>query len=89
MNKICIAYTHGKLGDLVWQLPYIKAISDFHNQKITLVVRPTTHAKILYKDLNYIDEIIYNTFKKKIYYLIEIIKLLIIFKKKIFPIFIY
>jgi heptosyltransferase-2 len=84
MNKICIAYTHGKLGDLVWQLPYIKAISDFHNQKITLVVRPTTHAKILYKDLNYIDEIIYNTFKKKIYYLIEIIKLLIIFKKKNF-----
>ena len=84
MNKICIIYTHRKLGDLVWQLPYIKAISDFHNQKITLVVRPTTHAKILYKDLNYIDEIIYNTFKKNFYYFIEIIKLWIIFKKKNF-----
>jgi ADP-heptose:LPS heptosyltransferase len=54
MNKICVVYTHGKLGDLIWQLPYIKAISDFHNQKITLIARPTTHAKILYKDLNYI-----------------------------------
>jgi len=84
MNKICVVYTHGKLGDLIWQLPYIKAISDFHNQKITLIARPTTHAKILYKDLNYIDEIIYNTFKKKIYYIIELIKLWIIFKSKKF-----
>ena len=48
MNKICIVYTHGKLGDLIWQLPYIKAISDFHNQKVTILTRPTTHAKILY-----------------------------------------
>jgi ADP-heptose:LPS heptosyltransferase len=84
MNKICVVYTHGKLGDLIWQLPYIKAISDFHNQKITLISRPTTHAKILYKDLNYIDEIIYNTFKKKNYYLIELIKLWIIFYNKKF-----
>ena len=59
MNKICVVYTHGKLGDLIWQLPYIKAISDFHNQKITLISRPTTHAKILYKDLNYIDAVSY------------------------------
>ena len=82
MNKICIVYTHGKLGDLIWQLPYIKAISDFHNQKVTILTRPTTHAKILYSDLNYIEEIIYNTFKKKLYYWIEVIKLWIIFKNK-------
>lgn len=82
MNKICIVYTHGKLGDLIWQLPYIKAISDFHNQKVTILTRPTTHAKILYSDLNYIEEIIYNTFKKKLYYWIEVIKLWIIFKNR-------
>lgn len=82
MNKICIVYTHGKLGDLIWQLPYIKAISDFHNQKVTILTRPTTHAKILYSDLNYIEEIIYNTFKKKMYYWIEVLKLWIIFKNK-------
>ncbi len=75
-------YTHGKLGDLIWQLPYIKAISDFHNQKVTILTRPTTHAKILYSDLNYIEEIIYNTFKKKLYYWIEVLKLWIIFKNK-------
>lgn len=82
MTKICIVYTHSKLGDLIWQLPYIKAISDFHNQKVTILVRPTTHAKILYSDLNYIEEIIYNTFKKKLYYWIEVLKLWIIFKNK-------
>jgi ADP-heptose:LPS heptosyltransferase len=82
MNKICIVYTHGKLGDLIWQLPYIKAISVFHNQKVTILTRPTTHAKILYSDLNYIEEIIYNTFKKKMYYWIEVLKLWIIFKNK-------
>ena len=82
MNRICIVYTHGKLGDLIWQLPYIKAISDFHNQKVTILTRPTTHAKILYSDLNYIEEIIYNTFKKKLYYWIEVLKLWIIFKNK-------
>lgn len=82
MNKICIVYTHGKLGDLIWQLPYIKAISDFHNQKVTILTRPTTHAKILYSDLNYIEEIIYNTFKKKLHYWIEVLKLWIIFKNK-------
>lgn len=82
MNKICVVYTHGKLGDLIWQLPYIKAISDFHNQKVTILTRPTTHAKILYSDLNYIEEIIYNTFKKKLYYWIEVLKLWIIFKNK-------
>jgi len=33
-KKICIVYTHHKLGDLIWQLPYFKAISDHHNQKV-------------------------------------------------------
>ena len=33
-EKICIVYTHHKLGDLIWQLPSIKAISEHHNQKI-------------------------------------------------------
>ena len=38
-KKICIVYTHHKLGDLIWQLPYIKAISQHHNEKIDLIVR--------------------------------------------------
>ena len=41
MNKICIVYTHHKLGDLIWQLPYIKAISQHHQTNIDLAVSYT------------------------------------------------
>ena len=48
-KKICIVYSHHKLGDLIWQLPYIKSISDHHLCKITLVTRPKTQAKDILK----------------------------------------
>jgi ADP-heptose:LPS heptosyltransferase len=49
-----LLYTHHKLGDLIWQLPYIKAISDHHNQKVDLIVREKTQAKNILKDVKYI-----------------------------------
>ncbi len=78
-KKICIVYTHHKLGDLIWQLPYIKAISDHHNQKVDLVVRKKTQAKDILKDLNHINKIHYNEFRKGLAYWIDVFKL-----KKIF-----
>ena len=78
-KKICIVYTHHKLGDLIWQLPYIKAISDHHDQKIDLVVRKKTQAKDILKDLNHINKIHYNEFRKGLAYWIDVFKL-----KKIF-----
>ena len=78
-KKICIVYTHHKLGDLVWQLPYIKAISDHHDQKVDLVVRKKTQAKDILKDLNHINKIHYNEFRKGLAYWIDVFKL-----KKIF-----
>ena len=78
-KKICIVYTHHKLGDLIWQLPYIKAISDHHDQKVDLVVRKKTQAKDILKDLNHINKIHYNEFRKGLAYWIDVIKL-----KKIF-----
>ena len=44
-KKICIVYTHHKLGDLIWQLPYVHAISEHHEGKIDLIVRNKTQAK--------------------------------------------
>ena len=79
IEKICVVYSHHKLGDLIWQLPYIKAISEHHNKVIDLVVREKTQAKEILKDLNYINTIHYNNFRKKIFYLIDVFKL-----KKIF-----
>ena len=78
-KKICIVYTHHKLGDLIWQLPYFKAISDHHNQKVDLVVRKKTQAKNILKDIRHINLINYNDFRKGIFYWIDVLKLMKIF----------
>ena len=78
-KKICIVYTHHKLGDLVWQLPYFKAISDHHSEKIDLIVRKKTQAKDILKDLNHINKVFYNDFRKGLFYWVDVLKL-----KKIF-----
>ena len=75
VEKICVVYSHHKLGDLIWQLPYIKAISEHNNKVIDLVVREKTQAKEILKDLNYINTINYNNFRKKIFYWIDVFKL--------------
>ena len=81
-KKICVVYTHHKLGDLIWQLPYMQAISEHHCQRIDLIVRQKTQAKKILKDLKYIFEINYNEFRKGLNYWIDVFKLTKIFKKK-------
>ena len=80
MTNICIVYTHHKLGDLIWQLPYIKAISEHHKQKIDLIVRKKTQAKNILKDLDHINLIKYNDFRKGLFYWIDVAKLMMIYK---------
>tara|TARA_B100000965_G_C19534086_1_gene732506 strand:- start:152 stop:1141 length:990 start_codon:yes stop_codon:yes gene_type:complete len=79
-NKICIVYTHHKLGDLIWQLPSIKAISNHHGEKIDLILRKKTQAKNIFKDLSHINKIYYNEFRKGLYYWIDVFKMIKIFK---------
>src|SRR5210317_429794 len=78
-KKICIVYTHHKLGDLIWQLPYIKAISENHNQSVDLILREKTQAKKILKDEKYIDNITYNNFRKGIFYWVDVWKLIKIY----------
>ncbi|MDC2990757.1 lipopolysaccharide heptosyltransferase family protein [Candidatus Pelagibacter sp.] len=78
-KKICIVYTHHKLGDLIWQLPYIKAISEHHNEKIDLIVRKKTQAQNILRDLSHINKIYYNDFRKGLAYWIDVFKLIKIF----------
>ena len=78
-KKICIVYTHHKLGDLIWQLPYIKAISNHHSIKVDLILRKKTQAKNILKDINHIENINYNDFRKGIYYWVDVLKLIKIF----------
>ncbi len=81
-KKICIVYTHHKLGDLIWQLPYIKAISQHHQISIDLIVRKKTQAKNILKDLSHINKIFYNEFRKGLAYWIDVFKLTKIFKNE-------
>ena len=80
-NKICIVYTNHKLGDLIWQLPYIKSIHKHHREKVDLLVRKDTQAKDILKDLDYLDNIFYNDFRKGLFYWIDVLKIYKIFQK--------
>ena len=80
-ENICVVYTHHKLGDLIWQLPYIKAISDHHKQKVDLIVREKTQAKNILKDLSHINLINYNNFRKGFFYWVDVYKLMKIYYK--------
>ena len=82
MNKICIVYTHHKLGDLIWQLPYIKAISQHHQTNIDLIVREKTQAQNILKDLKHINQIFYNDFRKGLFYWVDVFKLIKVFKSE-------
>ena len=79
IKKICIVYTHHKLGDLIWQLPYIKSISEHHNEKVDLIVRKKTQAQNILKDTNHINKIFYNDFRKGIFYWLDVLKLMKIY----------
>ena len=82
MNKnICIVYTHHKLGDLIWQLPYIKAISEHYNQSVDLILREKTQAKKILRNEKYINNINYNNFRKGIFYWIDVLKLVQIYNQ--------
>ena len=80
-KKICVVYTHHKLGDLIWQLPYIKAIGEHYNERVDLIVREKTQAKNILKDLRYLNHIYYNNFRKGFDYWIDVFKLTKIFIK--------
>ena len=80
-KKICIVYTHHKLGDLIWQLPYIKAISQHFDQSVDLILREKTQAKKILKNEKYINNINYNNFRKGIFYWIDVWKLVKIYNQ--------
>ena len=81
MNKICVTYSHHKLGDLIWQLPYIKAISVYHDLPVDLIVREKTQAKIILRDTNHINNIFYNNFRKGLFYWVDVFNLYKIFTR--------
>ena len=84
IDKICVVYSHHKLGDLIWQLPYIKAISEHHAIPVELIVRKKTQAKEILNDTKYLKNIYYNDFRKGFFYWVDVLKLRKIFSNNKF-----
>jgi len=73
--KICIFYTSPKLGDIILQLPFIKAISAHYKVKIILCINSHIKIKSILENQKYISNIIENPFRRGKYFFQDILKL--------------
>jgi len=80
--NICIFYTSPKLGDLILQLPFFKAIADKYNTKVTLCINRHIGIKNILEKQKYIDSIIENSFRRGKYFFYDILDLTKELKKK-------
>ena len=84
-NKVLVIYTAPKVGDIIWQLPFVKAISDHHNTKVTFAFNDYIQIGNLLLNTNYIEKVFKNRFRKGIkYFLYDLIKFIILLKKNHF-----
>ena len=70
--SICIFYTSPKLGDIILQLPFVKAISDNFDTKVTLCINKHINIKNILETQSYIDTIIENPFRRGRYFFYDI-----------------
>ena len=79
---ICVIYTSPKLGDLILQLPFIKAIAEKYNTKVTLCINKHINIKDILSKQDYIDFIFENPFRRGIYFFPDIFRLVKNLSKK-------
>ena len=73
--EICVFYTSPKLGDIILQLPFVKAIAKHYNVKVTLCINKNINiGKILQKQ-SYIKSIIENPFRKGRFFFSDVFNL--------------
>ena len=73
--KICIFYTSPKLGDIILQLPFIKAISDYYKTKVTICINKNINIKKILENQNYIDMVIENAFRRGKFFILDVMNL--------------
>ena len=73
--RICVLYSSPKLGDIILQLPFIKAISDNYKVKVTLCVNKYINIKNILENLSYIEAVIENPFRTKKHFLNDVLNL--------------
>ena len=82
--KICVFYTSPKLGDLILQLPFIKAISEKYNSKVSICINQHLGFKNILIKQKYIDDVIESYFRRGTYFVADIYNLSQDLKKKNF-----
>ena len=82
--RICIFYTSPKLGDIVLQLPFIKAISDNYKTKVTICINKSINLKKILEDQSYIDTVIENPFRRGKFFFLDVMYLFKELSKKKF-----
>ena len=73
--SICVIYSSPKLGDIILQLPFIKAISEKYKQKIIICVNKYISIKKILEEQDYIDCVIENPFRKGRFFVNDVLKL--------------
>tara|TARA_B100001564_G_C20575766_1_gene640566 strand:+ start:73 stop:1092 length:1020 start_codon:yes stop_codon:yes gene_type:complete len=80
--QICIFYSSPKLGDIILQLPFIKAISIHFNKKVILCINQHINIQSILQKQVYIDSVIVNPFRRGRFFFNDVIKLSKILKEK-------
>ena len=73
--NICIFYTSPKLGDIILQLPFIKAISNYYKTKVVLCINSHIKIKNILENQEYISNIIENPFRRGSSFIKDVLKL--------------
>ena len=73
--SVCVIYSSPKLGDIILQLPFIKAISNKYNQKIIICLNKHISIKNILENQDYIDCVIENPFRKGKFFFYDVLKL--------------
>ena len=56
--KVLVIQTRYGIGDMLIFLPYLKAISEKTGVKVSILAKETSRANELFKDENFLDEVI-------------------------------
>ena len=82
--KICIFYSSPKLGDLILQLPFFKAVAKYYNTKVSICINQHVSIKEILEKQDYIEEVIENRFRRGRFFFIDIFRLVKQLKNKKF-----
>ena len=81
MKNVGVLYSAPKIGDIIWQLPAVRAISEHHKQPVFFYFNEKIKLDKILESQNYIKDIRKNSFHKGIRFVLNTYKLYKNFKK--------